>query len=206
MWFVDDARAAAGVLSVRHHKKPTFLRYKHPVDQRYRKGGIAMPDIFLQKQAEQEVRERPGRLVAGSSGSPSDMPAEQVFCCFFAAGSANGVGRRRKGPAPASALRLGDGQADLLALGQSERVPSGSANKALSWVGGPRSSAALRSRPSRVPMRRSQPGTRFGVVSNGSPGWPVNRSPSACISRACFLTVGRMETILSKSRSAAIPG
>ena len=32
---------------------------------------------------------------------------------------------------------------------------------------------------------------RFGVGSSGSPGWPVNLSPSAHISSACFFIAGR---------------
>jgi hypothetical protein len=47
---------------------------------------------------------------------------------------------------------------------------------------------------------------RFGVGSNGKPGWPVNRRPSSHISSACFFIAGRTEAILSVSRSAAIPG
>jgi nucleoside-diphosphate-sugar epimerase len=47
---------------------------------------------------------------------------------------------------------------------------------------------------------------RFGVGSSGSPGWPVNLSPSAHISSACFFIAGRTEAIFATSRSAAIPG
>ena len=47
---------------------------------------------------------------------------------------------------------------------------------------------------------------RFGVGSNGNPGWPVSLSPSAHISSACFFIAGKTEAIFSRSRSAAIPG
>ena len=47
---------------------------------------------------------------------------------------------------------------------------------------------------------------RFGVNSSGNPLWPVSLSPSSYISNARFFKAGRTEAILSRSRSAAIPG
>src|SRR5437763_7319419 len=47
---------------------------------------------------------------------------------------------------------------------------------------------------------------RFGVTSIGSPGWPVSRSPSSHIAKACFFTAGRTAAIRSVSRAAATPG
>ena len=47
---------------------------------------------------------------------------------------------------------------------------------------------------------------RFGVNSSGNPLCPVNLSPSSYISNARFLSAGRTEAILSRSKSAAIPG
>src|SRR6202035_5590673 len=46
----------------------------------------------------------------------------------------------------------------------------------------------------------------LGVNSSGNPLWPVNLSPSSYISKARFFNAGRTEAILSRSRSAAIPG
>ncbi len=61
------------------------------------------------------------------------------------------------------------------------------------------------SEPSTVPAI-AYSAARFGVNSSGRPLWPVNLSPSSYISKARFFNAGRTEAILSRSRSAAIPG
>src|SRR5262249_51206111 len=53
---------------------------------------------------------------------------------------------------------------------------------------------------------RGYSAARFGVNSSGNPLWPVSLSPSTYISKARFFNAGRTAAILSRSRSAAIPG